>query len=85
MKRPSGDQPSNVVDLAEFRSKRVSRAVKYLPDNREFITDVRFAVTNYGQIVIPPPRLHPQHLLAVLSWCHDMAALALDQYLESTG
>lgn len=85
MTRRSGDQPSNVVDLEAFRSKFSTRATQRILDDATFATDVRFAVTKYGKIVSPPPRLHPQHLLAVLSWCHDLAALALDTYLESTG
>ncbi len=85
MKRRNGDPRSNVISLAEFRYKRSSRPACPAGDDHEYVTDVRFAVTKSGKISTAPPRLHTHHLLAVLSWCQDVAALALDSYLDSAG
>lgn len=83
MKYKNGDRRGNVVDLTTYRASRPRHVEPHLDDS-ELVTDIRFSITRSGRIVAARPRLDTTHLLAVLSWCQDLSALALDSYLDAT-
>lgn len=83
MKCKNGDRRAKVVDLAAYRAGRKPRRTS-IPDESDVVTDIRFSITRAGKVIASRPVLDTTHLLAVLSWCQELASLALDSYIEKS-
>jgi len=70
--------PSNVVDLAAYRRSRRSVASKIRKIHSASGTTLKLEITADGCVVRHPIEINPAHALAVLAWCAELSARALD-------
>ena len=76
--------PTNVIDLAAYRRGRAVPARNTNRMKQSSGTNLRLEITSDGHVLRHPLEIHPAHALAVVAWCTEITARALDVHTSAT-